>query len=567
MLNMQQTKMVDEIEKMVERHGGDRKALLPILQEMQARYHTISDFAMQAVADRLGIDPVEVYGVVTFYAFLNEKYHGRFVIRLCRTVCCDMAGKDAVAQQLRNDLGVDFGETTPDGRFTLGWANCIGMCDQGPAMLINEQVFTQVTPEAVRSIIAACGKTLSGVAAKGLNDAQTLTIRNHMSLTDVGDGVGLRAALAMSPAEVIEQIRESGMKGRGGAGFPTASKWAIAAAAPGERKYVVCNADEGEPGTFKDRVILGAWPDRVFEGMTLAGYAIGASHGIVYLRGEYAYLRQELENRLAHRREAGLLGASVAGKSGFSFDIHIHMGCGSYVCGEETALIESIEGRRGEARNRPPFPVTAGLDGAPTLVNNVETFAWAAAVLANGPQWFKSSGTNGSAGPKMLSVSGDVARPGVYEFPLGVTIAEVLKEAGAENAKAVVVGGASGRCVPASEFSRAISYEDVPTGGAIIVFGENRDMLQVAENFLEFFVDESCGQCTPCRIGNIKLLEGARMLREGKCSSKYLEELLTLGETMQVASKCGLGQTSPNFFLSIARHFRKEILGRTPVAA
>jgi [NiFe] hydrogenase diaphorase moiety large subunit len=388
-----------------------------------------------------------------------------------------------------------------------------------------------------------------------------MTIRNKMTLASIEAGAGLNAAIRMDASGVIDVVRKSGLKGRGGAGFPTGLKWSFAASAEGDRKFVVCNADEGEPGTFKDRVILGEWPDLVFEGMTIAGYAIGASRGIVYLRGEYTYLREGLEACLRKRREAGLLGQDVRGKKGFSFDIDIHMGCGAYVCGEETALIESLEGHRGEARNRPPFPVNTGLHGMPTTVNNVETFTWVAAILAKGADWFKSIGTEKSTGPKLLSISGDVARPGVYEFPFGTSLRDVLKAAGGENAKALVVGGASGHCIPASEFSRTISYEDLATGGAVIVFGPGRDMLATAENFLEFFADESCGQCTPCRIGNVKLLEGVRMLQQGTCSSKYLSELCALGETMQIASKCGLGQSSPNAFLSIVKHFRHEFLG------
>ena len=389
-----------------------------------------------------------------------------------------------------------------------------------------------------------------------------MTIRNNMTLAGIDADLGLDAALAQDRASVIGAIRKSGMRGRGGAGFPTGVKWNLAAAAQGDRKYVVCNADEGEPGTFKDRVILTTWPDLVFEGMAIAGYAIGAMEGIVYLRGEYAYLRERLESCLAERREAGLLGEGIRGRADFSFDIHIHMGSGAYVCGEETALIESLEGRRGEARNRPPFPVNTGLNGMPTTVNNVETFALATAILAKGAEWFKTMGTENSSGPKMLSVSGDVACPGVYEFPMGTSVADVLRAAGGGDAKAVVIGGASGHCIPATAFSRAISYEDLATGGSVIVFGPHRDMLDVAENFLEFFADESCGQCTPCRVGNSTLLEGVRMLKRGTCSTQYLQELQGLGESMQLASKCGLGQSSPKVFLSIVQHFPNEVLGR-----
>ncbi len=384
-----------------------------------------------------------------------------------------------------------------------------------------------------------------------------------LTFTTIGPGRGLGSALERPPADVLHQVGASGLRGRGGAGFPTSLKWELAAKTEGEPKYVICNADEGEPGTFKDRVILAEFADLVVEGMTIGAYAIGARHGLMYLRAEYTYLRPHLEAVLARHREAGRLGPGAGGKRGFDFDIEIRMGAGSYVCGEETALIESLEGQRGEPRNRPPFPIDTGYMGHPTIVNNVETFAWVVCILAKGPKWFKADGTAKSTGRKLFSVSGDCRRPGVYEFPLGITVAELLRGVEGEDAKAVQVGGAAGQCVPAVHFDRTIAFEDIPTGGSVIVFGPTRDMLHVAENFLEFFIDESCGQCTPCRDGVPKLLEGVRLLQQGQCSMTYLNELRSLGETLQVASKCGLGQSAPNAFLSICEHFQEEILGRT----
>ncbi|MGD0088708.1 MAG: NADH-ubiquinone oxidoreductase-F iron-sulfur binding region domain-containing protein [Planctomycetota bacterium] len=388
------------------------------------------------------------------------------------------------------------------------------------------------------------------------------SVKGNLTFSAITPDAGLKAALRLSRSELISEIQASGLRGRGGAGFPVSVKWNLAGATKSDAKYVVCNADEGEPGTFKDRVILADFSDLVLEGMTIAGYAIGARKGLLYLRGEYSYLRAGLEAALARRRRNNLLGARVLGKDGYDFDIEIRMGSGAYVCGEETALIESLEGHRGEPRNRPPFPVDTGFQGKPTTVNNVETLAWAACILAKGAAWFKKIGTDKSSGPKLFSVSGDCSRPGVYEFPLGVSIAKLLQEVGGESAKAVQIGGASGRCVPASEFARTLAFEDIPTGGSIIVLGPQRDMLRVAKNFMEFFVDESCGQCTPCREGNARLLEGIELLEKGRCSMKYLRELCQLGETMQVASKCGLGQSSPNAFLSIVQCFRDELMGR-----
>jgi len=392
------------------------------------------------------------------------------------------------------------------------------------------------------------------------------TDTSKMTFAQVDGQHGLEAALAMQPSEVLATVADSGLKGRGGAGFPTSAKWSFAAETVDDLKYVVCNADEGEPGTFKDRVILTDFADLVFEGMTIGGHAIKAVKGIIYLRGEYTYLRRFLEDKLKERRSNGWLGKNALGKRGFDFDIEIRMGAGAYVCGEETALIESLEGQRGEPRNRPPFPVNTGFMGHPTIVNNVETFAWVTCIMVKGSAWFKKIGTETSNGLKLFSVSGDCRESGVFEFPLGITIKALLKKVGGENAKAVQVGGASGHCVPACEFDRAIAFEDLSTGGSIIVFGPGRDMLNVAQNFMEFFKDESCGQCTPCREGNARLLEGIEMLEQGNCSMKYLRELCRLGETMQLASKCGLGQSSPNAFLSIVENFQDEIMGRIPAA-
>lgn len=372
-------------------------------------------------------------------------------------------------------------------------------------------------------------------------------------------GEGIKKALKKSREDVLFEIRESKLKGRGGAGFPTATKWMLTAAAKSDVKYVVCNADEGEPGTFKDRVLLLEYPELVFDGMVIGGYIVGAHEGIVYLRGEYEYMLSSLEAYLEEMRKENLLGKNICGKEGFNFDISIRLGAGAYVCGEETALIESLEGNRGEARNRPPFPVNTGFLGKPTTVNNVETFAAVSHIAIKGGQWYAKQGTDKSTGSKLFSISGDCEKPGVYELPWGTKISELLALVGAKDTKAVQIGGASGVCLPKSQFSRTLAYEDVATGGSIMIFNENRNMLHVLKNFMEFFVEESCGQCTPCRIGNSKLLEGVEMLENGEYTFNYINKLKELGKTMQVASKCGLGQSSPNSFISILENFKEEI--------
>lgn len=372
-------------------------------------------------------------------------------------------------------------------------------------------------------------------------------------------GEGIKKLLSTSREEILFELRDARLKGRGGAGFSTATKWNIVAAAKSDEKYIICNADEGEPGTFKDRVLLLEYPELVFDGMVIAGYTLGAKRGIVYLRGEYEYILKPIEDYLEQMRKDNLLGKDILGKKGFEFDITIRLGSGAYVCGEETALIESLEGNRGEARNRPPYPVNTGYLGKPTVVNNVETLASVPHIIVKGGEWFKKFGTDKSTGSKLFSVSGDCLRPGVYELPWGTKISELLDLVGARNTKAVQVGGASGTCIPKSQFDRTLAYEDVATGGSIMIFNESRNMLQILKNFMEFFVEESCGQCTPCRIGNVKLLEGVKMIEKGEYTFAYIKQLKELGRTMQVASKCGLGQSSPNSFISILENFKEDI--------
>ncbi len=376
-------------------------------------------------------------------------------------------------------------------------------------------------------------------------------------------GAAIKKALSLSRNDILFELKNSGLKGRGGAGFPTATKWMLTAAAVSDKKYLICNADEGEPGTFKDRVLLIEYPELVLDAMVVGGYTIGADEGIVYLRGEYEYLIDSLNDYLEEMRKDNLLGENILGKNGFNFDIKIFLGEGAYVCGEETALIESLEGQRGEARNRPPYPVNTGYLGKPTCVNNVETLATVSHIIVKGSEWYKQFGSDKSKGTKLFSISGDCERPGVYELEWGTKISEVLELVGAKDAKAVQVGGASGICLNSSQFDRTLAYEDIPTGGSIIIFNKSRNMLKVLKNFMEFFVEESCGQCTPCRIGNVKLLEGIKMIEENKFTFKQINKLKELAETMKIASKCGLGQSSPNPFLSILENFKDEIFNHS----
>lgn len=394
-----------------------------------------------------------------------------------------------------------------------------------------------------------------------MNNSDNIKRSGPVLFSEYEKGSSVKKALEMEREDILFEMKDSGLKGRGGAGFPVSTKWMLTAAANAEKKFIVCNADEGEPGTFKDRVLLLEYPWLVFEGMIIAGYTVGAKEGIVYLRGEYSYLLEFLENYLEDLRKENLLGKNICGKD-FEFDITIRLGSGAYVCGEETALIESLEGHRGEPRNRPPFPVNTGFLGFPTSVNNVETLASVPHIVMKGSSWYKKFGTQKSTGSKLISVSGDCKYPGVYEVSWGTTLNEIIKLTGAENTKAMQIGGASGVCLPASEFDRTLAYEDIATGGSIMIFNKDRSMLEVLKNFMGFFVEESCGQCTPCRIGNVKLLEGVEMIEKNDYTPEYIDKLKDLGMTMQIASKCGLGQTSPNPFISILENFKDEIFSK-----
>jgi [NiFe] hydrogenase diaphorase moiety large subunit len=361
-------------------------------------------------------------------------------------------------------------------------------------------------------------------------------------------------AFEMSPGDIINKILESGLKGRGGAGFPTGMKWKFTAAEKDSEKYIVCNADEGEPGTFKDREILDRVVYKVYGGMAIAGKAMGARKGFIYLRGEYRFLLPQLYLEL-HKFH------KMIAEIGYDFNIEYRMGSGAYICGEESALFESIEGFRGEPRNKPPYPTTSGLFSKPTSINNVETLVTAMMIIAKGPEEYVKLGTKDSRGSKVFSISGDTPIPGIFELELGMTVQEFVNEFGDGDTKAVQVGGASGFCVPRKKFEDTIiGFEGVPTGGSMKLFNSSRSMYNVLHNYLDFFAEESCGQCTPCRVGCQQLLKGIEKVKKGESKSTYLNELVKLADTMKVASKCGLGQSVGNAFKSIVENFREEII-------
>ncbi len=364
----------------------------------------------------------------------------------------------------------------------------------------------------------------------------------------------LTKAFNMSKDEVIQQVLDSGLKGRGGAGFPTGLKWKFTADEKDTEKYIVCNADEGEPGTFKDREILDRVPYKVYGGMAIAGRTIGAKEGYVYLRGEYKFLLPKLMKELDEFHK-------MIDEIGYDFRIQYRLGSGAYICGEESALFESIEGFRGEPRNKPPYPTTSGVFYKPTSINNVETLVTVMMIIKDGAESYFKLGTMDSRGSKVFSISGDTPTPGIFELELGMTVQQFVDEFGDGDTKAVQVGGASGFCVPRKKFTETIiGFEGVPTGGSMKLFNSSRSMYNVLHNYLDFFTEESCGQCTPCRVGCQQLLMGVEKVKKGEEKSTYLNELVKLADTMKIASKCGLGQSVGNAFRTIVENFREEII-------
>ncbi|MEI8047336.1 MAG: NADH-ubiquinone oxidoreductase-F iron-sulfur binding region domain-containing protein [Bacteroidota bacterium] len=357
-----------------------------------------------------------------------------------------------------------------------------------------------------------------------------------------------------TPESIILDMIDSGLKGRGGAGFPTGLKWKFARNEEADAKYVVCNADEGEPGTFKDREILDRVPEKIFAGMTICAFVVGAAEGYIYIRGEYNFMLKTLQQKIDIFNQQ-LHELKV------NFHIFLRSGSGAYVCGEESALFESMEGKRGEPRNKPPYPTVSGYNGKPTVINNVETLVYTSEICRMGPEEFKALGTHDSRGSKVFSVSGDTPIAGIYELELGMPLKDFVDEFGDGDTKAIQVGGASGHCVPRKKFNDTIiGFEGIPTGGSMMIFNSSRSMYNVLHDYLEFFTEESCGQCTPCRIGCQQLLKGIEAVKKGERPPTYLDDLKRLTATMKIAAKCGLGQSVANPFTSIVDNFREEII-------
>jgi len=548
--------------------AAERPRLLQYLCQIQHRLSFIPGDAITQLSGMLQMPESEIRGVIGFYSFLHEQPRGDYDILLSDSITDHLLGSRILLQQLCNRLGVEPGVPRADGRVTVDTTSCTGICDQGPAMLVNGRVVSRLSDRRIDHIckLIEAGTGVAQWPARFFLVADNIRRRDLLLSDETAnaspDGSALRALLETGGTAILDAIEGSGLRGRGGAGFRTGMKWRFCKQAEADTRYVVCNADEGEPGTFKDRVLLNSYADSVFEGMTLCAGVIGARRGYLYLRGEYRYLLEPLERVLQRRRENGLLGQNILGRNGFDFDIVIHLGAGAYICGEESSLIESLEGKRGIPRNRPPFPVTHGYLNQPTVVNNVETFMAAAKIAALGADWFCRAGTSESTGTKLLSISGDCERPGIYEYPFGVSIKQVLEDCGAANTQAVQIAGAAGTTLPVADAGRCLAFEDVSTGGSFMVFNTDRRLLDMVQNFAHFFAHESCGFCTPCRVGGSLLKDLVDKLVNGHATHYDVAEMKQIGALMKQASLCGLGTTAPNPVLDLLERFPQLVESR-----
>jgi NADH-quinone oxidoreductase subunit F len=559
-------------------HPRRADVLLSVLQDVQVRMGYVSPDYLPHISHYLGVSESVIYGVLKFYDLFSTKAEGT-AIHLCDDVVCYLSGAPEIRVAVEDSLDVGPESTTQDGAFTMHLSSCLGGCHRGPGMLIEDSPIFDLTPDKARQIIAEARVqkpeyTPVGGIRTPIEDRVLLSNCEVIDPTSLNDYVehggfqALRRALAMGPAWVTNEVKSSGLVGRGGAAFPTGLKWELAARGVteqgpitrGPRAYIVCNADESETGTFKDRLLLGNDPLRVVEGMIIAAFAVGADYGYIYVRWEYPLLVERLIKVLDQARKAGYLGSRILG-SDFSFDLEVRRGAGAYVCGEETALFESIEGKRGEARAKPPFPTTHGLFGRPTVINNVETLGKVPLIVAKGATWYHTLGTPRSPGTKLFCVSGRVERPGLYELPLGVSLRHLLYDiaggvSGGRQLKAVLCGGAAGTFIPPEQLDVALDYQALPAigatlgSGAIIVLDESVYMWEVLRRIARFFARESCGRCFPCQIGTTRQLEIVTRLSEGRPNPNDIVLLKELGSVMRLSSTCGLGQTASSAILS-----------------
>jgi NADH-quinone oxidoreductase subunit F len=577
----------DEVTHRVSRGGrsvrDQRHLLLPALHALQGRVGWISPGGLNYACERLTVPPAEAYGVATFYAMFSVEERPKTVIHVCDDIACRVAGAERLCQQLADEAGPE-GTPSRDGSATWHRSPCLGMCEQAPVMLgqrvgRDDVVLAGASVETFRALVdpdstVTCAgadtapQTWDPATRAGLRLLRRVGAVDPSSFDDYhahGGYSALRRAVELGAEDTIREVTDAKLMGRGGAAFPTGVKWKAVAEQPVHPHYFICNADESEPGTFKDRIVMEHDPYALIEALTIAGFATGSEEGYLYIRGEYPLATQRMENAIAECRHRGYLGADVMGE-GFAFDIELRRGAGAYICGEETALFNSIEGKRGEPRNKPPFPVQRGLFGKPTGINNVETLINVLEILAIGGTEYARIGTEGSTGPRLFCLSGNVAAPGLYEANFGITLRELLDLAGGVTGepKAILLGGAAGGFVTPQDLDIKLTFEDARAGGytlgsgVVMVFNQHVDLVDIVLRIARFFRDESCGQCVPCRVGTVRQEEAIHRLVQGRTIGSSTDELALLNdiaEVMRDASICGLGQTAASAVQSAISRF------------
>jgi formate dehydrogenase beta subunit len=535
--------------------------LIDELKAIQHRFGYLPEEELRAYSQRTATPLYKLQAIASFYPHFRLRPHPQLDVKVCADLSCHIAGAPRVLAAAKQHLGK---QTSCE----IGTTSCLGRCDQAPAVAINDTIYAGVTNQRLEELLQAF---LQGTIPDATFVQQGSTTHTIDPYDQPADRFSvLREVLSTQEvARVIQTLKDSGLRGMGGAGFPTGLKWEIVRNATGAPKYVVVNADESEPGTFKDRFLMDKFPYLLIEGILLAAYVVGAQQAYIFLRHEYSQQEHILAHAIAEGRKAGLIGASI-GSSEFSCDIELFVSAGGYICGEETALLEALEGKRAEPRNKPPFPGTHGLWGKPTLINNVETLCMVPGILKRGATWFKSQGRKDN-GLKYLGLSGHVAKPGVYEVPLGLSVDEFIGQYGGglsngKKLKAFSPGGASSGFLPASMSNIALDFQALTQvgsmlgSGAVVALAEGTCMLDAALNVVTFFRNESCGKCVPCRVGSEKIVHILDRATRGQATTMEIDLIDEIAETMQLTSICGLGQAAPLPITSVLKYFRDEVM-------
>jgi NADH-quinone oxidoreductase subunit F len=571
--------------ELVTRYPVKRSALIPMLLYAQDQFGFLGDEILQEIATRLDLNMIQVEETLAYYSMLRRKPAGRNHIQVCTNISCMLRGGNELYQHVQKRLGIGNKEVSPNGVFSLEEVECIGACTGAPAMQVNYDFHENLDADRADAILEQleAGKTpppepvITG-ALHPRHPDEVVVITKRFGIPDSKkidtylktDGYkALKKALSqMAPDAIIDEVKKSNLRGRGGAGFPTGLKWSFIPKDSPKPKYVLCNADESEPGTSKDRPLLELDPHQLIEGMVIAGRAIGSNQGYIYIRGEYRYLIDIMDVALAEAYSKGYLGRDIQG-SGFNFDVCTHTGAGAYECGEESALMESLEGKRGYPRIKPPFPAVVGLYGCPTVINNVETLSTVPAIINGGGEWYAGLGTPKNGGTRLYSISGHVNKPGIYELPLGYPLRKLIYEVagglpGGKKLKAVIPGGSSCPLLSADEIDVAMDYDSVAKigsmlgSGGTVIMDEDTCMVDVARRIMHFYAHESCGWCIPCREGTTWLRKMLDRFHEGAGRAEDIPLIDELSKNMLGRTFCALGDAAALPTISIVKKWRSE---------